>query len=1127
VWEGQKGVFMVFGYLTRISRRVLDRDSSRAGFTIIELIATIVAAAIVTGIAIPTMENVKSKSYDRSTMMTVRALLTNVDAQRKLSSITPDWSSYLDTAVSELPADSWNWQLLAEGSQSASANQIGWSVSAQELNVNLISSSGRLCEGVLGLYSGSITTFCGSDVLVSNPEPVVTPSPTPEPTPTNPAQGGEPTSNLITEVPQGPPMNVTAALDSVEGRVTLTWTAVEPITTSTTTSPISGYRVFRLDPTVGSYVLEQTEPGTVATLPSGETLYTLGETVSFRVAAYNSAGEGPNSGTASTVVVGAPVSPTRQSSIFENDDFTISYSIIASSARPVDNATLLLNPRGSGTGNITSVLVVDGSTATSTIPTSEFVSSETYDVTVTLSNVFGSTTYADPLEVVVADTPTIPANLVWSFTENEGELALSWDPLEGTTARPLTGYRLFQFSSVVDGFVQVYQGADTTTTITGLELGTLARFMVAAYGSAGESARSVETTATPIGAPLEATVEMLSLSSGEAIAEFAFQQLTARPIAMGTLIATASGSPLSATIELDNANQVGSALFDTDVLERDATYSMTYTLQNDFGTSTYSAGTLLVPLSAPSAPAITGSVAGNGELSLTFNAPTSTGGAAILDYLSTCTDPSGAETARTTSTSPVLITGLTNEVNYSCVVAARSSAGIGVESEPITDRPTTAIYLPFTYSSDLMSRGHAMNGLFYYLGTAQGASTWANPNPSTVTTTSTATGTVPRTIYTDRTYGSWGSSALAAGHNVTFTLPSGVALRPTTFSFMANQPTVNDTYSYQVSSNGTSWETLSTFVGGACLDGYPNWWCYHDVSTTNSYRYHRIAFTNPANTRLYILEVELYGYYTGLSAPAAPTTPAVSQVASDAVKVTFVPSASGSPASSYTVTCTGSGGASTRSATTVTTSAYVTDLTPLGSYNCSARATNFAGGSTSTDAAITLQNSDVVARVMKSQRDTNGLFYYLGTNNGTTSFTNPCSSGTMMLTTTAGATSNKCANVDKYFAGVISSRVASTHTLVFGLPAGTAAIPTQYTVSGLNTDSAMNDWVLEGSNDLANWNTLHTATNETCLPATCSYQIEVVNTFYRYFRLVFSADGSRNRMYTNEIEIYGMYDTNI
>jgi hypothetical protein len=334
------------------------------------------------------------------------------------------------------------------------------------------------------------------------------------------------------------------------------------------------------------------------------------------------------------------------------------------------------------------------------------------------------------------------------------------------------------------------------------------------------------------------------------------------------------------------------------------------------------------------------------------------------------------------------------------------------------------------------------------------------------------------------------------------------------------------TYYYHVSNDGTNWgSALLTVGGGPCLNGGTTTWCYHDVSTTSSFRYHRIQFTNPAGSRLYVYEVELYGYFTAAPAPSAPVNVAASQVASNTVKVTFDPPTSGTP-TSYTVTCAGSAGATTRSITTASTTVYVTNLTPLGTYNCDARATNFAGGTTSSGVGVTLQASDVVARMLTSKRDTNGVLYYVGTNNGTTPFSNPCASSAILLTSTAGSSSNKCENTDRYFGGVISSRSASSHTLLIGLPAGTALLPTEYTVTGLNVSSAMDDWVLEGSNNLSTWDVLHTAANQTCLSSTCSYQLDPTNNFYRYYRLVFTADGSRNRMYTNEIEFYGLYHTN-
>lgn len=77
---------------------------------------------------------------------------------------------------------------------------------------------------------------------------------------------------------------------------------------------------------------------------------------------------------------------------------------------------------------------------------------------------------------------------------------------------------------------------------------------------------------------------------------------------------------------------------------------------------------------APGAPTIGTATAGDGQVSVTFSAPASNGGAAITSY--TVTSSPGGFTAVGAS-SPLTVTGLTNGTAYAFTVTATNSAGTG------------------------------------------------------------------------------------------------------------------------------------------------------------------------------------------------------------------------------------------------------------------------------------------------------------------------------------------------------------------------------------------------------------------------------------------------------------------
>jgi hypothetical protein len=88
----------------------------------------------------------------------------------------------------------------------------------------------------------------------------------------------------------------------------------------------------------------------------------------------------------------------------------------------------------------------------------------------------------------------------------------------------------------------------------------------------------------------------------------------------------------------------------------------------------------------PGAPTIGAATAGNGTVSVAFTAPASNGGSTITAYTATC---SGSGVSKTASglTSPLLVTGLTNGVAYTCSVKAANAQGNSLASSTVTVTP--------------------------------------------------------------------------------------------------------------------------------------------------------------------------------------------------------------------------------------------------------------------------------------------------------------------------------------------------------------------------------------------------------------------------------------------------------
>ena len=108
--------------------------------------------------------------------------------------------------------------------------------------------------------------------------------------------------------------------------------------------------------------------------------------------------------------------------------------------------------------------------------------------------------------------------------------------------------------------------------------------------------------------------------------------------------------------------------------------------------------TTTTPSSVPSEPTITGITAGNQQLIVVFSPPTFDGNSPIIDYEYSIDNSFTFISARST-TSPLLITGLTNGNTYQVAVRAININGIGVHSNIESGTPTITVQLFTTTGS--------------------------------------------------------------------------------------------------------------------------------------------------------------------------------------------------------------------------------------------------------------------------------------------------------------------------------------------------------------------------------------------------------------------------------------------
>ena len=117
-------------------------------------------------------------------------------------------------------------------------------------------------------------------------------------------------------------------------------------------------------------------------------------------------------------------------------------------------------------------------------------------------------------------------------------------------------------------------------------------------------------------------------------------------------------------------------------LTNDQAVTCSVTAANSEGSSLASASADATPhATVPDAPSLLRLIPGDRSMKLIFSAPASNGGAAITGYVATCTGGGHTYTsAPPATTSPIVLTGLTNYVSYTCSVHATNSVGSSSES---------------------------------------------------------------------------------------------------------------------------------------------------------------------------------------------------------------------------------------------------------------------------------------------------------------------------------------------------------------------------------------------------------------------------------------------------------------
>jgi titin len=296
------------------------------------------------------------------------------------------------------------------------------------------------------------------------------------------------------------------------------------------------------------------------------------------------------------------------------------------------------------------------------------------------------TAYDQTDSVTLTQTPSVtftgpvpgkPATPTAKLTAAQ-TISVSWltpaapgdDPVAGYVVTPYIG-TVAQASKAV--------GAVTSAVFTGLAKGTAYAFTVAARNSAGSGPVSAKSTALTVPATVPGAPTAVTGTRGNAKVTLTWKAPTSTggsPITGYTITAYA-GSTAKKTLTVDNVHTAT-----VTGLTNGTAYTFRISARNAVGAGpTSTASAALTPATIPGAPTAVTGTRGNAKVTLTWKAPTSTGGSPITGY--TITAYAGSTAKKTLTVGNVhtaTVTGLTNGTAYTFTVTARNAVGNGAAS---------------------------------------------------------------------------------------------------------------------------------------------------------------------------------------------------------------------------------------------------------------------------------------------------------------------------------------------------------------------------------------------------------------------------------------------------------------
>ena len=296
--------------------------------------------------------------------------------------------------------------------------------------------------------------------------------------------------------------------------------------------------------------------------------------------------------------------------------------------------------------------------------------------------------YLDDVTLTQPSAPSAPTGVTASAAN--GSAKVSWTAPSDTGGSTISKYTVTPYvGSTAQSAVTVTGNPPaTTTTVTGLTNGTAYTFTVSATNATGTGPDSSPSGAvTPNSLPGAPTGVSATAGNGSATVSWTAPSSTGGSTISKYTVTPYVGSTAQAPVTV-TGNPPATSTTVTGLTNGTA-YTFTVSATNATGTGPDSAASNAVTPSGPTVPGTPTGVtasAGNGSATVSWTAPSDTGGSTISKYTVTPYVGSTAQPPVTVTGNPpatsTTVTGLTNGTSYTFTVSATNATGTGPDSSP-------------------------------------------------------------------------------------------------------------------------------------------------------------------------------------------------------------------------------------------------------------------------------------------------------------------------------------------------------------------------------------------------------------------------------------------------------------